>query len=197
MTLRCDVILAGVGGQGVLSLSALIADAALAEGLSVKQSELHGMSQRGGSVGADLRIADRAIASPTIPTGSAHLILSMEPMEALRAVGRLAPTGTVVTAAEPVINFDAYPDLEEVLDAVRRIPGALLVEADAIAKKVRAHRAANMVLIGAAAHLLPISAATLRNAIRARFTSKGEAVIEANFRAFDAGLAVALGPRVV
>ncbi len=196
MTLRCDVILCGVGGQGVLSLSALIADAALAEGLSVKQSELHGMSQRGGSVVADLRIADRAISSPTIPTGSADLILSMEPMEALRAVGRLAPTGTIVTAAEPVLNFDAYPELGTVLDAVRAIPGAVLVEADSIAKRARAHRAANMVLIGAAAHLLPVSATAIRHAIRARFASKGEPVIEANFRAFDAGLAVASTPRV-
>ena len=195
MTLRCDIILTGVGGQGVLSLAALIADAALAEGLSVKQSELHGMSQRGGSVGADLRIADRSIASPTIPTGSADLILSLEPMEALRAVGRLAPTGTIVTAAEPVLNFDAYPELETILDAVRGIPGALLIEADALAKQVRATRAANMVLIGAAAHLLPISAAALRNAIRARFASKGESVLEANFRAFDAGLAAAAAPQ--
>jgi len=193
--MRYDVILSGVGGQGVLSLSALIADAALAEGLFVKQSELHGMSQRGGSVRADLRIADRPIASPMIPTGRADLVLSMEPMEALRCVDRLSPDGTVVTATEPVRNMAGYPDLDVVLDAIRRMPHALLVDADRIAREARAHRAGNMVLIGAAAHLLPMGPESLAEAIRGRFAVKGEAVVEANVRAFAAGRAAALVPQ--
>jgi indolepyruvate ferredoxin oxidoreductase beta subunit len=189
--MRYDIILTGVGGQGVLSLSALIADAALAEGLSIKQSELHGMSQRGGSVQADLRLADRAIASPTIPDGDADLILSMEPMEALRSLSRLAASGTVVSSADAVRNMDSYPDVEIVLDAIRRLPRAVLVDADAVAKACRAPRAGNMVLIGAAARFLPVGVASLEQAIRDRFALKGEAIIEANLRALAAGLETA------
>lgn len=187
--MRFDIILCGVGGQGVLSLSALIADAALGEGLSVKQSEVHGMSQRGGSVQADLRIADARIASPMIPAGEADMVLSMEPMEALRSADRLSPDGTIVTASEPVRNMDGYPEIESVLAAVRRFPRARIVDAERIARECKAHRAGNMVLIGAAADLLPVSPASLRAAVEGRFRSKGATVVEANLRAFDAGYA--------
>lgn len=189
--MRCDIILTGVGGQGVLSLSALIADAALAEGLSIKQSELHGMSQRGGSVQADLRLADGPIASPMIPDGDASLILSMEPMEALRSLSRLSAGGTVVSSATAVRNMDDYPEIETVLDAIRRLPRSVLVDAEAIAKQCRAPRAGNMVLIGAAVRFLPIGIASVETAIRERFASKGEAVVEANLRALEAGVATA------
>ncbi len=185
--MKFDIVLAGVGGQGVLSVSAVIASAALDEGLDVKQSEVHGMSQRGGAVQANLRLSDRPIASDLIPSGGAALVLSMEPLESLRYLDRLSPDGTVITSVNPVANIPDYPPLEEVLAALRRLPRAVLIDSDTLAREAGSVRATNMVIVGAASRVLPLDPASLERFIARRFASKGEKVVELNLRAFRAG----------
>ncbi|HSE37567.1 MAG TPA: 2-oxoacid:acceptor oxidoreductase family protein, partial [Blastocatellia bacterium] len=111
--MKYDIILAGVGGQGVLSVSAVIGSAARSQGLFVKLSEVHGMSQRGGGVVANLRLADKPIASDLIPLGGASMILSMEPLESLRYLNYLSPEGVLITSTNPVVNIPDYPNLDE------------------------------------------------------------------------------------
>ncbi len=184
---KCDVVLAGVGGQGVLSIGALIAAAAHGAGLWVRQSEVHGMSQRGGAVQAFLRIADRPVRSGEIGRATAHLILATEPVEALRQLELLSPRGVLVTAAEPFENVPDYPDPEILLARIRALPSALVVEADRLAREAGSSRAANVVLVGAAADLLPVEPERLEEELRRAFAAKGDQVIETNLRAFRAG----------
>ena len=189
-----DIILAGVGGQGVLSVSSIIASSAMKEGLAVKQSEVHGMSQRGGEVLANLRIADHPIASDLIPRGSAALLLSMEPLESLRYLDYLAPGGTLLTATDPVVNIADYPPIDDVLAQVRRLPHAVLVDAEALARQAGSARATNMVIVGAASSLLPVAFETIEYFVRTLFAAKGEKVVETNLKALHAGRA-ATAPR--
>jgi indolepyruvate ferredoxin oxidoreductase beta subunit len=184
-----DIILAGVGGQGVLSVSAIIASSAMKEGLAVKQSEVHGMSQRGGEVLANLRIADHPIASDLIPRGTAALLLSMEPLESLRYLDYLAPSGTLLTATDPLVNIADYPPIEDVLAQIRRLPHAILVDAEALARQAGSARATNMVIVGAASSLLPVTFETLEHFVRTLFAAKGEKVVETNLKALHAGRA--------
>lgn len=193
--MKTDVVLAGVGGQGVLTVAAILAEAARREGLEVKQSEVHGMSQRGGAVFAGVRIADGPIESDLIPRGSADLLLGLEPLEALRHVEYLAPGGRLVTAAEPMANIPDYPDLDEIHRMVRQVPGAVLVEAGALAKKAGSPRSANVVMVGAATAFLPVGFETVASCIAAGFSHQGHKVVEVNARAFEAGrAAVASAP---
>jgi indolepyruvate ferredoxin oxidoreductase beta subunit len=185
--MKYDIILCGVGGQGGISVSVVIAQAAMAQGLQVKQSEVHGMAQRGGEVLAHLRISDSIIASPLIPKGSAQLILAFEPLEALRYLPWLAKTGQVVTATAPIKNIPNYPDIETVLAEIKALPKAVMLDADAMAREAGNARAANMVLVGAAAKLLPLKVESIEKAIADTFARKGEAVVAANLKAFEHG----------
>ena len=185
--MKFDIILAGVGGQGVLSVSAIIASSAMQEGLSVKQSEVHGMSQRGGEVQANLRLSDRPIASDLIPKGTAALILSMEPLESLRYLDYLSPDGAVLTSTELVTNFDHYPDLDGLLARVRALPRAILIDSERLARQAGSTRATNMVMVGAASHLLPVKFETIEHFVRTLFASKGDKVVEVNLKALAAG----------
>ncbi len=185
--MKYDIILAGVGGQGVLSVSAIIASSAMKEGLLVKQSEVHGMSQRGGAVLANLRLADAPIASDLIPLGSAALILSMEPLESLRYLRYLSPEGALVTSTNPVVNIRDYPDLNGLLDTVRSLPNARLVDGEKLARAAGSARATNMVMVGAASHRLPVKVETLEHFIRTMFAAKGEKIVETNLKAFRSG----------
>jgi indolepyruvate ferredoxin oxidoreductase, beta subunit len=185
--MKYDIILAGVGGQGVLSVSAIIASSAMQEGLHVKQSEVHGMSQRGGAVLANLRLADAPIASDLIPLGSAALILSMEPLESLRYLRFLASDGSLVTSTNPVVNIPDYPELEGLLAHVRSLPASRLVDGEKLARAAGSARATNMVMVGAASHRLPVKVETLEHFIRTTFASKGEKIVDTNLQAFRAG----------
>ena len=187
--MKVDAVLAGVGGQGLLSLAAVIGGAALERGLHLKQSEVHGMAQRGGVVSSHLRLGDRPIHSDLIPRGAADLVLSLEPMEALRYLSFLAPEGTVVTSTTPVRNIEPYPPLEEVLRGLSALPRALLVDAEGIAEKAGSPRSANLVLLGAAAPFLHLSEEGLERAIGHVFAGKGDTLVEANRSAFRLGLA--------
>jgi indolepyruvate ferredoxin oxidoreductase beta subunit len=190
--MKKDIILAGVGGQGTLSIAAIIARAAVKTALSVRQSEVHGMAQRGGAVLAHLRISDAAIASDLIPQGAADLIISMEPLESLRYAAWLSPDGALVTAEEPFVNIPDYPDIDALLAAIQRFPRYRIISAAGLAQAAGSPKAVNMVMAGAAASFLPLSDAALEAAIADLFADKGEAALATNKRAFSMGKDAAL-----
>jgi len=185
--MKFDIVLAGVGGQGVLSVSAVIASAAMEAGLQVKQSEVHGMAQRGGAVLANLRLADAPIASDLIPRGRASLVLSMEPLESLRYLEFLSPDGALITSSNPVKNIPDYPPIDDLLAQVRRVPHAVVIDAETLARRAGSVRAVNMVMVGAASAVLPLDPGLLERYIAAWFTSKGPQVVDQNLQAFRAG----------
>ncbi|MDR2784999.1 MAG: indolepyruvate oxidoreductase subunit beta [Treponema sp.] len=185
--MKKDIILAGVGGQGVLSIAAIIAQAAVSAGFNVRQSEVHGMAQRGGAVLAHLRISGGTIASDLVPRGGADLIIAMEPLESLRYAAWLGPKGALVTASEPFVNIPDYPELDSITAVIRRFPVYRLVDASALAKKAGHPRAVNMVMVGAASPFLPLSPETLEKTINAMFAAKAPDLAGANSRAFRLG----------
>jgi len=190
---KCDVVLTGVGGQGVLSAAAVLAEAARRSGLFLKQGEVHGMAQRGGAVRATLRLSDEPIHSDLIGEGSAHLLLSLEPLEALRALDALMPGGSLITAAMPTENIPDYPPIDSVIETINRVPGAVVVDALGIARAAGNRLAVNTVMIGAASPILPLPIVTLEGCLRDGFSAKGEKVVEANLKAFRAGRAAMPG----
>jgi indolepyruvate ferredoxin oxidoreductase beta subunit len=191
VVVRYDIVLAGVGGQGVLTVGALLAHAADRGGLQVKQSEIHGMSQRGGSVVAGVRISDEPIRSSLIALGSADLVLGLEPLEALRSADHLSSTGRLITSIDPVTNIEGYPDLAAIRAAVLGIDGSILVEAKALARAAGSIRATNVVMLGAASASLPLPDIDLRATIEDAFASKGHRIVETNLRALAAGQSAA------
>jgi indolepyruvate ferredoxin oxidoreductase beta subunit len=184
---KTDVVLAGVGGQGVLSVAAILAEAARREGLRVKQGEIHGMSQRGGAVFAGVRLSEDVIDSDLIPRGAADLLVGLEPMEALRYVGFLAPGGILVTSADPTENIPNYPEISEIHRLIGTVPDSVLVQAGALAKEAGSLRAANVVMVGAATAFLPFAPEIVAACVAEGFAAKGERVVEVNLRAFAAG----------
>jgi len=185
--MKKDIIIAGVGGQGILSIAAVIGYAAVEANLYLKQAEVHGMSQRGGDVQSHFRLSDKPIASDLIPKGKADVIISVEPMEALRYLPMLSPTGWLITNVNPYVNINNYPDIEKVMGAVRNFPNHKALDADAIAKELKSSRSANIVVLGAAAPFLDIDQELLENALRTLFGRKGDKVVEANIAALRAG----------
>lgn len=190
--MKIDIILCGVGGMGALSSAAIISKAALEMGMYMKQAETHGMSQRGGDVQSHLRLSDQPIASDLIPEGECDIILSVEPMEALRYLPFLnRETGWVITNQNPFVNIPNYPEQEAVLAEVRKVKNHILFDADKIAKEVNNPKGTNMVVLGAASKYLGIDIEKLEAAVRSNFARKGDAVIDANIAALRAGRAVA------
>ena len=187
-----DIILAGVGGQGILSIAFVIDSAALKEGYNVKQAEVHGMAQRGGAVQSHLRLSRDRIYSDLIPRGEADLILSVEPLEALRYLDFLRPGGKLITSSTPFINIPDYPDRDALIVEVRRIPGSVVVDSEALAKAAGTSKAQNTVMLGAAARDLIIGEENLREFIRVLFAPRGEQILESNLKAFELGLRAAL-----
>lgn len=185
--MKCDIILAGVGGQGILSIAAIIGMAAVKSGLQLKQAEVHGMSQRGGDVQSNLRISDQDIASDLIPKGKADMIISVEPMEALRYLPMLASEGWLVTNTKPFINIPNYPEPDKLMAEVEAIPNHVAIDGDKIAHSLGAAKSANMVILGAASPFIKIDAAKLEEAIRMLFFNKGEEIVQMNLDAFRAG----------
>jgi len=189
-----NVILAGVGGQGLLALAAIIAEAARLIGLHLRQAEVHGMAQRGGVVQSHLRYADQPLHANLIRMGTANLLLALEPMEALRYVAYLAPDGAVVANTAPMAGIPDYPPLETILAELSALPQHRLVDAAALAREAGSPQAANMVLLGAGSAFLGLPEDALAASIRAQFETKGHAVVETNFAAFRLGVAAANGP---
>ncbi|MBR5176877.1 MAG: indolepyruvate oxidoreductase subunit beta [Bacteroidales bacterium] len=190
--MKKDIILCGVGGQGILSIATVIGEAATAADLHLKQAEVHGMSQRGGDVESDLRLSTEPVHSDLIANGTADIILSMEPMEALRYLKYLASDGAVITASEPLVNIPDYPDHEALLSEIKALPNVTMCDIGSLARESGNVRGANMVLLGmAASHIGLVSPDGLREAITRVFSAKGEKVVEANLAAFDLGMAAA------
>ena len=187
--MKKDIILSGVGGQGILSIATVIGWAALEENLHLKQAEVHGMSQRGGDVQSNLRLSTDRIFSDLIPKGECDIILSLEPMEALRYLPWLSERGWIVTNTTPFVNIPNYPPVEEVMAELRSVPNVITLDCDAIARGSGSPRSANMVLLGASAVVLEIvDPDKLREGIAAIFARKGDAIVAANIAAFNAGL---------
>ena len=186
--MKTDIILSGVGGQGILSIATIIGEAATRLGLTLKQAEVHGMSQRGGDVQSNLRLSDQPIASDLIPLGIADIILSLEPMEALRYLPYLSKEGWIITSSAPFINIPNYPDTEQLMQELNSLPHVVALDVDAIAKENNMPRCGNVILLGAAAVFLKIiDTDELYHSIERIFRSKGEAVVEMNHRAFKIG----------
>jgi indolepyruvate ferredoxin oxidoreductase beta subunit len=185
--MKTDIILAGVGGQGILSIAAAIGLAAVKSNLYIKQSEVHGMSQRGGYVQSHLRISDKPIASDLIPKGKAGLILSVEPMESLRYLPFLAKNGWLVTNITPFNNIPDYPELNSILEHINQFPNHIALDADAIAKAVGSSRSSNIVVLGAASPFIDIPFEMLEDGIRQLFGKKGDELVNLNLKALKAG----------
>lgn len=186
--MKKDIILAGVGGQGILSIATVIGEAALQEGLYLKQAEVHGMSQRGGDVQSNLRLSSEPIMSDLIAKGGADIIISLEPMEALRYVEYLKPDGWIVCSSIPFLNIPNYPELEDVYARIRAYKNHVMVDVEALAKAVGApNQAANMVLLGAAIPMLGIDHDKMIDGVSRVFARKGEAVVNTNIAAVEAG----------
>ncbi len=189
--MKRDIILAGVGGQGILSIAATIGTAAIDAGLFLKQAEVHGMSQRGGDVQSHLRLSSQEIASDLIPAGKADIIIAVEPMESLRYLPMLSKDGWLVTNVKPFVNISNYPPMEELMGKIESLDRYIALDADQIAKDLDSSKSANIVVLGASAPFLDIEIDVLENAIRKIFGNKGEDVVEKNLEAFRKGLAFA------
>jgi indolepyruvate ferredoxin oxidoreductase beta subunit len=185
--MKNDIILAGVGGQGILSIAAVIGLAAVANDLFLKQSEVHGMSQRGGDVQSHLRISDKPVSSDLIPYGKANLIISVEPMESLRYLPWLSKNGWLVTSSEPFINIPDYPPLDTIINEIKMITNHIIVDADRIAKETGSVRSGNIVILGAASPFIDMPFESLEAGIRKLFGRKGDEVVDSNLRALKAG----------
>ena len=191
--MKKDIILAGVGGQGILSIAAIIGTAALGKGLFLKQAEVHGMSQRGGDVQSNLRISNKEIASDLIPMGKADMIISVEPMESLRYLPMLSQDGWLVTNTKPFINIKNYPEMDTLMAEIEAQPNHIAIDADGIARDMGSPKSANMVILGAASPYLDMDYASLQDAIKQIFGKKGDEVVKVNLDALEAGRKLALG----
>ncbi|MFO8055581.1 MAG: indolepyruvate oxidoreductase subunit beta [Bacteroidales bacterium] len=185
--MKKDIILAGVGGQGILSIAATIGMAAISRNLYLKQAEVHGMSQRGGDVQSNLRLSDKPIASDLIPLGKADLIISVEPMESLRYLNSLNKDGWLITNTTPYKNIPDYPDEEALMAEIKKQKHHIAIDADRIAKDIGTKKAANIVVLGAASPFLDLRFEDLENAIKTIFRKKGQEVIDRNIEALRAG----------
>jgi indolepyruvate ferredoxin oxidoreductase beta subunit len=189
--MKKDIIIAGVGGQGILSIAATIGYAAIEAGLYLKQSEVHGMSQRGGEVQSHFRLSDKEIASDLIPEGKADIIISVEPMEGLRYVNMLSDDGWLITNSKPFVNIPNYPDYDRLMEEIKKFPRSIAIDADKIAKEIGAPKSANIVILGAASSHLDMKYEYFENALRTLFGKKGEDIVNANIKALKAGLELA------
>lgn len=182
-----NIIIAGVGGQGILTIASTIGMATLQERLFFKQSEVHGMSQRGGAVQSHFRISEQEVNSDLIPKGQADIIISVEPLETLRYLPFLKADGWLVCNSTPFINVPDYPELDKIHEEIRRWPNHLIVDADKIAKDLGTIKASNMVVLGAASSKICLDFKSLEHGIRQIFSRKGEDIVNLNLSALKAG----------
>ena len=185
--MKTDIVIAGVGGQGILSIAVILGTVAVNNNLNIKHAEVHGMSQRGGAVYSHVRVSDSPVASDLIPLGKADLVLSVEPLEAMRYIPYLSPQGKLVTNIHSFVNMGNYPEPQNVLGHLKSMANAILIDAEALASK----KASNMVMLGAAAPFIDIATVEFEKAINSVFEAKGQEVIEMNINAFREGFRAA------
>lgn len=185
--MKIDIIISGVGGQGILSIATVLGIGALKSDLFIKQSEVHGMSQRGGSVQSHLRISDHEIASDLIPRGEADLILSVEPMESLRYLPYLNWNGWIVSNIEPFLNIPSYPDISIIINEIKKQKNHIIIDADNIARELGSVRSSNIVTLGAASNVINLPRENIISGIEKIFENKGKSVVDMNIHAFFAG----------
>jgi len=185
--MKNDIILSGVGGQGILSVAAIIGLAATENGLYLKQSEVHGMSQRGGDVQSHLRLSDKPVFSDLIPYGNANIIISIEPMESLRYLPWLSTDGWLITNSNPFNNIQDYPFIDDIINEIKKVENHIILDADSIAKKAGSTRSGNIVILGAASPFIDMPFESFENAIRKLFGYKGERIVDINITALKAG----------
>ena len=186
-----NIILSGVGGQGILTIAAILDTAALSQDLYVKQSEVHGMSQRGGAVQSHVRISDKEVYSDLIPKGKADIILSVEPMELLRYIPYLKDKGWLITDSHPFVNTTDYPEKQDLYKQIKSYSHSIIINATDIAKKLGNSKATNIVLLGVASGIIPLSEASILTTIKSLFQHKSERIINLNLKAFQAGKEIA------
>lgn len=187
-----NIILAGVGGQGILSIAFVIDHAALDAGFQFKQAEVHGMAQRGGAVQSHLRYGDSEIFSDIIPTGRADMVLSVEPLEVLRYWHYLKPDGWIVTSVTPYVNIPDYPETDTLLGDLAAFDRIIMVDTAHLARAAGNLRAQNMVAVGAASPLLDFKEDRLLAFVELLFERKGEKIVAVNRRAFSYGRAAGI-----
>jgi indolepyruvate ferredoxin oxidoreductase beta subunit len=185
--MKNDIIISGVGGQGILTIAAVIGFAAIENNLYFKQSEVHGMSQRGGDVQSHFRFSDSPVSSDMVPLGQADLIISVEPMESLRYLPWLSETGWLVTNSNPLINIPDYPSIDEIINEIKKITNNIVLDADGIAKEAGSIKSGNMVVLGAATRFMDMPFESHENAVKKLFRRKGEEQVEINLKALRAG----------
>jgi indolepyruvate ferredoxin oxidoreductase, beta subunit len=186
--MKSDIILAGVGGQGILSIAATIGTAALKSNLFMKQSEVHGMSQRGGAVYSNLRIADKPIASDLIPRKQADIIISVEPMESLRYLHFLKDDGWLISSVNPFVNIDQYPNEDDLLKEIKKkVKNLVLIDAESIASEIKSKRSSNIVMLGAASPYINLDFEKYKEALQDIFGSKGQEIVDVNIKALEKG----------
>ncbi len=185
--MKTDIIIAGVGGQGIISIATTIGIAALNNKLFMKQAEVHGMSQRGGAVQSSMRVSSSPIASDLVPYGKADLIIAVEPMESLRYLPYLSPDGWLVTNTKPFLNITTYPEMEAIIAEIEKQKKHIALDADAIAKEIKSPRSSNIVMLGAATPFINIPFESFEEGIRQIFGRKGEKIVNVNLEALHRG----------
>ncbi|MFW6137280.1 MAG: indolepyruvate oxidoreductase subunit beta [Candidatus Aminicenantaceae bacterium] len=191
--MKQDIILAGVGGQGILSIAFVLDQAALLRNLHIKQAEVHGMAQRGGAVQSHLRLSDEKIYSDLIPKGKADLLLSVELLESLRYLDFLKPEGCLISSRVPYKNIPDYPDEEMLTARLHNTGKAFIIDSDKLSREAGHPKSQNMVMLGAASHNLVLDEEALLESIRLLFQDKGEKTVEINQKAFRLGRDEAAG----
>jgi indolepyruvate ferredoxin oxidoreductase, beta subunit len=189
--MKTDLVLAGVGGQGILTIAKVVCEAALTRGLHFKQAEVHGMSQRGGSVQTHLRLDADQVLSDLVAVGQADLLVAVEPLEALRYAHFLHPDGALISSVNPFINITNYPEIDEILRRVASYDRHVLIDAVRMAKAAGTKKAANVVMLGATSVYLDLGADEVEAAIESTFARGGERMARINKKAFALGRAAA------
>ncbi len=192
MVKESNILITGVGGQGVILMSELLGRAAVADNLRVRGSEILGMAVRGGSVTSAIRIGDE-VYGPLIPTGKCHVLVGMEPSEALRNIAYLSKSSLVLVNKAVTVPFtvsigeSSYPSLEEILGQLSKASGRIVqLDAAKTAQEAGSRLATNVVMLGAlfGTEQLPIKIATIKEIIKERFPAK---LAPVNIKAFDLG----------
>lgn len=188
--MKKSIVIAGVGGQGVITAANIIAKSALKDGYNVVMSELHGMAQRGGNVECTVRIGD--VYSPIVASGTADAIVSFEPLEALRNLPKVKKDGVVLTDVNPIIpplislGIGKYPKLQEIFDRIAKHCKLIKINADELAREAGSILTKNVVMLGAmtALKILPIKEESILETVKETVPEK---YVEMNVKAFKLG----------